>query len=230
MKNILRDKFGKFKSLKVNLLDGQRRGEVVFRRVFVLLVGALIIYLLLLAFVGKKDQNVPEVNAEEEKTQEWEGDQKIEYDDNGKKWYIHEEYDNYTPPVEEEVPEVAGKGVIDDSVRQYIKSYGGKIDDDYLALLRKYCDEETLKVVVAISVAESSMGKNTSKQSNYFGWFKGNNRSYDPIREEMAQEICRGIGTYYRNIGFDRNLTMRYTGGDRVETWTGNFMSAIESM
>lgn len=123
MKNILRDKFGKFKSLKVNLLDGQRRGEVVFRRVFVLLVGALIIYLLLLAFVGKKDQNVPEVNAEEEKTQEWEGDQKIEYDDNGKKWYIHEEYDNYTPPVEEEVPEVAGKGVIDDSVRQYIKSY-----------------------------------------------------------------------------------------------------------
>ena len=232
MKNILRDKFGKFRSLKVNLLDGQRRGEVVFRRVFVLLVGALIIYLLLLAFVGKKDQNVPEVNAEEEKIQEWEGDQKIEYDDNGKKWYIHEEYNNYTPPVEviEEVPEVAGKGVVDDSIRKYIKSYGGKIDDDYLSLLREHCDEDTLRVVIAISVAESSMGKNTSRQSNYWGWFRGGDRQYDPSREEMAQVICTGIAKSYMNIGYNRQVTEIYTGGDRVDTWTRNFKIAFESM
>ncbi len=230
MKNILRDKFGKFKSLKVNLLDGQRRGEVVFRRVFVLLVGALIIYLLLLAFVGKKDQNVPEVNAEEEKTQEWEGDQKIEYDDNGKKWYIHEEYDNYTPPVEEEVPEVAGKGVIDDSVRQYIKSYGGKIDDGYLSLLREHCSEEALKVVVAISVAETSMGKNTTKQSNYFGWHKGGDVNYDPGVPEMAREICEGVERSYLTIGENESLRMAYTGGDRTGTWTRNFSLAYQSM
>ncbi len=230
MKNILRDKFGKFKSLKINLLDGQRRGEVVFRRVFVLLVGALIIYLLLLAFVGKKDQNVPEVNAEEEKTQEWEGDQKIEYDDNGKKWYIHEEYDNYTPPVEEEVPEVAGKGVIDDSVRQYIKSYGGKIDDGYLSLLREHCSEEALKVVVAISVAETSMGKNTTKQSNYFGWHKGGDVNYDPGVPEMAREICEGVERSYLTIGENESLRMAYTGGDRTGTWTRNFSLAYQSM
>lgn len=215
MKNIFRDSLGKFKSLKINLLDGQRRGEIVFRRVFLL----AIVYVLIV-LVGKLITNKPQEAY------------KVEEVDAGYT-YTQEEYPELYEIPEVEVVETGGKGLVieeKDSVREYIKSYGGKIDDDYLALLRKYCDEETLKVVVAISVAESSMGKNTSKQSNYFGWFKGNNRSYDPIREEMAQEICRGIGTYYRNIGFDRNLTMRYTGGDRVETWTGNFMSAIESM
>jgi len=218
MKNIFRDSLGKFKSLKINLLDGQRRGEIVFRRVFL-----LVIVYVLVVLVGKLITNKPREAYE------------VEEVDAGYT-YTQEEYPElYEIPEAEvvEVVETGGKGLVieeKDSVKEYIKSYGGKIDDDYLALLRKYCDEETLKVVVAISVAESSMGKNTSKQSNYFGWFKGNNRSYDPIREEMAQEICRGIGTYYRNIGFDRNLTMRYTGGDRVETWTGNFMSAIESM
>jgi hypothetical protein len=218
MKNIFRDSLGKFKSLKINLLDGQRRGEIVFRRVFL-----LVIVYVLVVLVGKLITNKPQEAYE------------VEEVDAGYT-YTQEEYPElYEVPEAEvvEVVETGGKGLVieeKDSVKEYIKSYGGKIDDDYLALLRKYCDEETLKVVVAISVAESSMGKNTSKQSNYFGWFKGNNRSYDPIREEMAQEICRGIGTYYRNIGFDRNLTMRYTGGDRVETWTGNFMSAIESM
>ena len=223
MKNILRDKFGKFKSLKVNLLDGQRRGEVVFRRMFVLLVGALIIYLLLLAFVGKKDQNVGEVEANEERI-EWEGEHKVRYDKDGKKWYI---YEDYTPPVEVEVP---GKGIVDDSIRQYIKSYGGKIDDDYLSLLREHCDEDTLRVVIAISVAESSMGKNTDKQSNYWGWFAKGNRNYDPSREEMAQVICTGIAKSYMNIGYNRQVTEIYTGGDRVETWTRNFKSAFESM
>lgn len=218
MKNIFRDSLGKFKSLKINLLDGQRRGEIVFRRVFL-----LVIVYVLIVLVGKLITNKPQEAYE------------VEEVDAGYT-YTQEEYPElYEVPEAEvvEVVETGGKGLVieeKDSVKEYIKSYGGKIDDDYLALLRKYCDEETLKVVVAISVAESSMGKNTSKQSNYFGWFKGNNRSYDPIREEMAQEICRGIGTYYRNIGFDRNLTMRYTGGDRAETWTGNFMSAIESM
>jgi len=218
MKNIFRDSLGKFKSLKINLLDGQRRGEIVFRRVFL-----LVIVYVLVVLVGKLITNKPREAYE------------VEEVDAGYT-YTQEEYPELyeVPEVEVvEVVETGGKGLViekEDSVKKYIKSYGGKIDDDYLALLRKCCDEETLKVVVAISVAESSMGKNTSKQSNYFGWFKGNNRSYDPIREEMAQEICRGIGTYYRNIGFDRNLTMRYTGGDRVETWTGNFMSAIESM
>jgi len=215
MKNIFRDSLGKFKSLKINLLDGQRRGEIVFRRVFL-----LVIVYVLIVLVGKLITN---------KSQEA---YKVEEVDAGYT-YTQEEYPELYEIPEVEVVETGGKGLVieeKDSVREYIKSYGGKIDDDYLALLRKYCDEETLKVVVAISVAESSMGKNTNKQSNYFGWFKENNRSYDPIREEMAQEICRGIGTYYRNIGFDRNLTMRYTGGDRVETWTGNFMSAIESM
>ena len=232
MKNILRDKLGKFKSLKINLLDGQRRGEIVFRRVFLLLVLYAIVVLVLKLTTPK-----PEEGAEIEKVQAreevmWEGDQKVEIDENGKKWYIHEEYNNYQPPVEEieEVVETAGKGVIDDGVRQYIKSYGGKIDDGYLSLLREHCSEETLKVVVAISVAETSMGKNTSKKTNYFGWHRGGDVNYDPGASEMAQEICRGVEKSYKTIGVNRAVTEAYTGGDRVDTWTSNYLTALESM
>ena len=39
----------------IDLLDGQRRGEVIFRRVFFLIAMAMFIYLLLLVFVGKKE-------------------------------------------------------------------------------------------------------------------------------------------------------------------------------
>ena len=58
-----------------NLLDGQRRGEVIFRRVFVLITGFALLYLFLLAVVGKKeDHNVEKVQAQEiavEDKEEW---------------------------------------------------------------------------------------------------------------------------------------------------------------
>ena len=227
MKKILRDKFGKFKSLKINLLDGQRRGEVIFRRMFVLLVGALIIYLLLLAFVGKKDQNVEEVSAVEEfeEVVEWVDGDRVTYKEGGVVEIVPAE--NFESA---KVPVVEGKGVVDDSIRQYIKNYGGKIDDGYLSLLREYCGEEAVKVVVAISVAETSMGKNTDKQSNYFGWHLGGDVNYDPGVLEMAREICRGVQKSYMSIGHNRAVTEAYTGGDRVETWTRNFTIAYESM
>jgi len=227
MKNTLRDKLGKFRSLKIDVLDGQRRGEIIFRRVFLLVVLYVIVILVGKLVSPNTTETVEKAQAREEII--WEGDQKVEIDENGKKWYIHEEYNNYVPPVEE-VVEVPGKGVIDDSVRQYIKSYGGKIDDGYLSLLREHCSEEALKVVVAISVAETSMGKNTSKQSNYFGWHKGGDVEYDPGVPEMAREICEGIERSYMTIGENQAVREAYTGGDRVGTWTGNFQSAIGSM
>ena len=56
-----------YKKIKsVDLLDGQRRGEIIFRRVFFLIAMAMFIYLLLLVFVGKKeDIDVEEVKAQE---------------------------------------------------------------------------------------------------------------------------------------------------------------------
>lgn len=217
MKNIFRDKLGKFKSLKINLLDGQRRGEIVFRRVFLLVVSYVLVMLVLKLTTTKPEERaeIEEVEAVERIV--WEGDQKVRYTADGEKRYI---YQDYVPKAE----------VVDDSVRQFIKSYGGKIDDDYLSHLRKYCSEEALKVVVAISVAETSMGKNTNKQSNYFGWHKGGDINYDPEVPEMAQEICRGVQKSYMNIGRNHAVTRAYTGGDRVDVWTKNFLFALERM
>ena len=62
-KGFLKKIYKKIKS--IDLLDGQRRGEIIFRRVFFLIVMAMLIYLFLLIVVGKKeDIDVEEVNAQ----------------------------------------------------------------------------------------------------------------------------------------------------------------------
>lgn len=229
MKFNLRDKLGKFKGMKVNLLDGQKRGEIVFRRVFLLIVLYVIVMLVLKLVTNKPQERVEIKEVEAVERVVWEGDQKIRYTEDGEKRYI---YQDYVPKPEEveEIVEVPGKGIVDDSVRKYIKSYGGKIDDGYLSLLREHCSEEALKVVVAISVAETSMGKNTTKQSNYFGWHKRGDVNYDPGVPEMAREICEGVERSYLTIGENESLRMAYTGGDRTGTWTRNFSLAYQSM
>ena len=229
MKNIFRDKLGKFKSLKINLLDGQRRGEVVFRRVFLLTVLYMIVMLILKLVTTKPEEQMEIEEVEAGERIVWEGGQKIRYTEDGEKRYI---YQDYVPKPEEieEVVEVPGKGIIDDSVRQYIKSYGGKIDDGYLSLLREHCSEDALKVVVAISVAETSMGKNTDKQSNYWGYFYKGDRQYDPSREEMARVICAGIEGHYMDVADNYNSARKYTGGDRTAVWMNNVKVALAQM
>jgi len=218
MKNILRDAFGRFKSIKVNLLDGQRRGEVIFRRAFVLVVGFLLLYLLLLAFIGKKEQNSLEVEASGLKDGDVVGGQVVDIDENGKVWYI---YDYKEPET---------KKANTDKVAKYIKSYKGEISNKYLKTLREYCDEDTLKLVVAISVAETSMGKNTNRDTNFFGYFYGGDRQYDPSMKEMSRVICNGIGKYYSDVATNVKSAQRYTGGDNVKTWMKNVNIALGKM
>jgi len=65
---ILNIKSKKFKTFlkSIDLLDGQRKFEVLFRRVFFLIAMAMFIYLFLLIVVGKKeDIDVEEANAQE---------------------------------------------------------------------------------------------------------------------------------------------------------------------
>lgn len=229
MKNIFRDKLGKFKSLKLDLLDGQRRGEIVFRRVFLLVVLYMLIMLTLKLVTTKPEERMEIEEVEAGERIVWEGDQKIRYTEDGEKRYIYQDYVP-SPEEAEEGVEVSGKGIVDDSVREYIKSYGGKIDDGYLSLLREHCSEEAVKVVVAISVAETSMGKNTDKQSNYFGYFYKGDRQYDPGREEMAKVICLGIEGYYMDVVDNYSSAKRYTGGDRTDVWIKNVKTALSQM
>jgi len=229
MKNILRDSLGRFKSLKINLLDGQRRGEIVFRRVFLLVVGYALLYLTLGVVIGTGEV---EVEANVPDRVEWiNGDRVTQKADGVVEVVPASVFESKPEEVEvvQEVQEVVQE-VKTDRVREFIKSYGGRIDDHYLALLRSSCSEEALRIVVAISVAESGMGKNTTRATNFFGWHKGGNRSYDPSVEEMAKEICRGVQRSYMSIGRVERVTRVYTGGDRVATWTRNFNWAMEQM
>ena len=114
-------------------------------------------------------------------------------------------------------------------VRKFIKSYGGKIDEEYLQQLHRQCGDKYLPIVVAISVSETGMGKATKNRTNFYGWYKGGNKRYDPSKSTMAQEICHGIKTHYPNI--DKGVGLQtYTGHDRSSTWFSNFSWALSQM
>jgi hypothetical protein len=213
---------------QIDLLDGQKRGEIVFRRVFFILVMFAIVALLGMLLIEKEPyeeyiKEVEEVDAREEGVDGVgnvvkEGDiingQEVVVED-GKASYVVE-YD----PMSEQAKVV--KSFIFDV-------YKGRYSEEYFELLRENCSDEGLKTVVALSVAESSMGKNTSKKSNWYGWFKGGNRNYDPDVEEMAKEICTGIEKSYLGIGTDMSKVRRYV-GYVSNTWLNNYRWAYAQM
>lgn len=207
-----------------NLLDGQRRGEVMFRRFFFLIAMGMLIYLLLLTLVGKKEERVEvdvepvKVYAEEvvvEDKQEWVDGDKVTTKADGTIEVVPAEVFMESPTV---------------AVKEFTQSYrGSRIDDKYFALLDKYCSDEALKTVVALSVAETGMGRDVKRQSNFYGWFKGGNRNYDPDQETMAKEICNGVEKNYLNIGNDMAKAKKYVGYVSND-WLYNYRWAYAQM
>lgn len=215
----------RFKSF--NIL-GQKRGEIVVRHLLIIFVGILILVLALFAFVGKKEQNSDPVNAETTTPVVMgtdgagnvvaDGDvvngQKVVVED-GKAMYI-QEYDPLSATQK--------------AVQAFTKSYrGSRIDDTYFDALRKNCDDETLRTVVAISVAETGMGRDVKNKSNFYGWFKGGNRNYDPSVEEMTKEICNGIKSNYIGIGKNDSMIKKYVGYAST-AWKNNYNWAYNQM
>lgn len=136
--------------------------------------------------------------------------------------------------VEEGVYEIVPAEVFMESsttaIKRFTQSYrGSRIDDKYFALLDEYCSDEALRTVVAISVAESGMGRDVKRQSNFYGWFKGGNKNYDPDQETMAKEICNGVEKNYLNIGNDSAKQKRYVGYVSND-WLRNFRWAYAQM
>lgn len=199
----------------IDLIDGQRLGEKRFRRIILILVAYLVIYLLGSAVspkdnpvLGIAEDTTPVIAKEVEKVGEVE---------------VAVEIVPQAPVVPLETPK--------DTVAVFVSKYGGRIDGEYLQALRMHCDENTLKSVIAISVAETSMGKKTSRVTNYFGWFKNRDRNYDPSsKQEMAQEICKGIGDHYNGVGNNQKLADRYTGSDSTSSWMKNYNWALSQM
>lgn len=208
-----------------NLLDGQKRGEIIFRRVFFLLAMSMLLYLLLLTLVGRKDQKEVTIKQEPEKViaKEVEVEEKVE-------WVAG---DRVTTKADGSVEVVPAENFMDSpvqAIKKFTETYSGsRIDKEYFALLDEHCSDEALRTVVAISVAESSMGRNTSRKSNFFGWFAGGNRNYDPDQETMAKEICEGVEKNYLNIGNDMAKAKKYVGYVSND-WLRNFRWAYAQM
>jgi|GEM_PF-6202965 len=117
-------------------------------------------------------------------------------------------------------------------IRNYVYSYrGARIDKNYLKLLWESCnyDEETLKKVIAVSVIETGMGRDTKKSSNFWGYFKGS-RDYDPSREEMAMVICRAFNGTYRSIIESRSSQDKYVGSIDAEQWRRDLVFVYNKM
>jgi len=119
---------------------------------------------------------------------------------------------------------------INAKIDSFVASYNGsRIDKKYLKVLRDTCNnEEVLKRVIAMSVSETGMGRDTNNHSNLWGWFKGGDRSYDPSRQQMAKDICIGVKKYYYNMT-PENIS-RYTGNDRSGNWSRIYWWAMSKM
>ena len=202
----------KFKGIDV--LDGRKRTEKILRRLLILL---LVVLVLVLSFLLLKSKNVKNI-CENEKVEEVVETENIE---TGKK--------EVTVAVAD-IEEIVVQEVKRDRVKEYIVSYGGRINDEYLNTLRKYCDEDTLKLVVAISVAETNMGKATDNHSNFYGYFYKGNRGYDPSYEEMSRVICNGVSKYYSDVATNRSRAVKYTGNDNVDRWIKTVNGALSKM
>lgn len=218
----------------INLLDGQRRGEIIFRRVFLVLVLYTIV-LLLANMYGDKVKGLDAFSEAQENEVEAVEEVEIGVDGvgnvveegdvvNGQEVVVEDGRATYKQeyhPVDEEI----------EAIRTFVfDTYRGAFTVEYFDLLAENCSTEALRTVIAISVAETSMGKNTNRISNFYGWFKGGDKSYDPSYEEMAQEICRGIEENYLGIESSDKLISIYTGNSNTSSWKDNFLWAYNKM
>lgn len=210
------------KIMSIDLIDGQGRGVSIIRRLIILLLLLFSVYVLIDLLIHKGFLTTNEQRQLNQAIQqplpspvialEQAEDTKVDNQ-------ATEDIQKVKTPLQP-----LGK------IEEYIIAYGGRYDSEYLASLRNYCDEDTLKLVIAISVAETNMGNSTLRHSNFYGYFYGGNRNYDPDYTEMSEVICRGISKYYFDVASNRAKAVRYTGGDNVDMWIANVNKALSNM
>ena len=192
-----------YKKIKsVDLLDGQRRGEIIFRRVFFLIAMAMFIYLLLLVFVGKKE----DIDVEEVKAQEILIEDKVEWVDGNR---VTTKADGSIEIVPAEV--FMSKEQLDKLNEDKLKAQ--KIElffrvnrnnaplADYAEKFVEVANKYGLdyRLLPAIATIESSGGKNNFRKYNAWGW---GNKSFGSF-EEGIEIVGKGLKTGYIDKGRD---------------------------
>jgi len=192
-----------YKKIKsVDLLDGQRRGEIIFRRVFFLIAMAMFIYLLLLVFVGKKE----DIDVEEVKAQEILIEDKVEWVDGNR---VTTKADGSIEIVPAEV--FMSKEQLDKLNEDKLKAQKIEIffrvnrnnaplanyADKFVEVANKY--ELDYRLLPAIATVESGGGKNNFRSYNAWGW---GNKSFSSF-EEGIEIVGKGLKTGYIDRGSD---------------------------
>ena len=223
-----------YKKIKsIDLLDGQRRGEVIFRRVFFLIAMAMFIYLLLLVFVGKKE----DIDVEEVKAQEILIEDKVEWVDGNR---VTTKADGSIEIVPAEV--FMSKEQLDKLNEDKLKAQ--KIElcfrvnrnnaplADYAEKVVEVANKYGLdyRLLPAIATVESSGGKNNFRKYNAWGW---GNKSFGSF-EEGIETVGKGLKTGYIDKGRDtvEEIAPIYC-PPNYKNWTrsvNQFMNEIENI
>lgn len=211
------------KIMSIDLIDGQGRGVSIIRRLIILLLLLFSVYILLDLMVHK---GLLTTNEQRELSQAIQ--QPLPSPVIALEQTEGSKVDNQTT---EDIQKVKTALQPLGKIEEYIIAYGGRYDSEYLASLRKYCSEDTLKLVIAISVAETGMGKaRMDRNTNWYGYFYKGDRQYDPDVDTMSRVICNGIGKYYSDVNVNVAKANTYTGGDHTTTWMANVNKALEGM
>ena len=192
-----------YKKIKsIDLLDGQRRGEVIFRRVFFLMAMAMFIYLFLLIVVGKKE----DIDIEEVKAQEVVVKDKVEWVDGNR---VTTKADGSVEMVPAEVfmsKEQLEKLNEDKLKAQKIELFfrvnrGSAPLAEYAQKFVEVANKYGLdyRLLPAIATVESGGGKSNFRSYNAWGW---GNKGFTSF-EEGIEVVGRGLKTGYIDKGSD---------------------------
>ena len=192
-----------YKKIKsVDLLDGQRRGEIIFRRVFFLIAMAMFIYLFLLIVVGKKeDIDVEEVNAQgiviEDKV-EWVDGNRVTTKTDGSVEIVPAE----VFMSKEQLDKLNEDKLKAQKIELFFRVNRGSAPlaeyaQKFVEVANKYGLD--YRLLPAIATVESGGGKSNFRSYNAWGW---GNKSFSSF-EEGIEVVGRGLKTGYIDKGRD---------------------------
>ena len=192
-----------YKKIKsVDLLDGQRRGERIFRRVFFLIAMAMFIYLFLLIVVGKKE----DIDVEEVKAQEVVIEDKVEWV-NGDRITTKTDGSVEIVPAEvfmskEQLDKLNEDKLKAQKIELFFRVNRGSAPlaeyaQKFVEVANKYGLD--YRLLPAIATVESSGGKSNFRSYNAWGWGSKGFTSF----EEGIEVVGRGLKTGYIDKGRD---------------------------
>ncbi len=190
-----------YKKIKdIDLLDGQRRGEVIFRRVFFLIAMAMLIYLFLLMVVGKKeDLDVEEVNAQEiEEKVEWVNGDRVTTKADGSMEIVPAE----VFMSKEQLDKLNEDKLKAQKIELFFRVNRGSApladySEKFVEVANKY--NLDYRLLPAIATVESGGGKSNFRSYNAWGW---GNKGFTSF-EEGIEVVGRGLKTGYIDKGRD---------------------------